>query len=81
MAAVRVAVLERVQQQRLIQVVAVAVQAAYLQVLQAVLAAQASSSFPTQAHKEAQAAQSHHQVVTQFTHSLHQAHSLPKTLT
>jgi hypothetical protein len=68
-----------------VQVVAVAQPYLELQILVAVVglldmvqvhqaqAAQALSLFPTQAHKEAQAAQSHQAVATPFTHSLHQA--------
>jgi hypothetical protein len=37
-------------------------------VRQELMAAQASSSFPTQAHNEALAAQSHQAVATPFTH-------------
>ena len=59
-----------------IQVVAVAVHHRH-RVVQGVQAAQASLSFPTLAHKEAQAAQSHQLVATPFTHSHHQALTLP----
>jgi hypothetical protein len=55
-------------------VVAVAV-AALLETVAQV--AQAYSLFLTLAHNEAQAAQSHQAVATQFTHSQLQAHSLP----
>jgi hypothetical protein len=59
--------IRRVRQAQLIlAVVLVAVEAAVLEQVQLVV--QASLSFPTLAHNEAQAAQSHQAVVTLFTH-------------
>jgi hypothetical protein len=59
-------------------VVLVAVEAAVLEQVQLVV--QASLSFPTLAHNEAQAAQSHQAVATPFTHSHHQALTLPNLI-
>jgi hypothetical protein len=53
---------------------------AVVNMLTAQQAAQVLSSFPTLAHKEAQAAQSHQAVATPFIHLHHQALTLPNLI-